>query len=476
MSARVRRTFRPRLEILEDRCVPALLTVTSNLDDNGAGLTLREALVLSNATPLVTDTIVFKAGLTSPITLTLGQLDIEDDVIIAGPGASKITISGNNSLRIFDVDDNTGSVILVTIKGLKLTNGLAFGGGAIRNTGENLTIKNCVIANNVASGGGGGGLLMVGGVLTIRSSHFSGNRANTSDGGGLFVDSTDPGGVNITSSTFTTNIATSGGGGGRGGGIFINVGVSDAVSIVKTTISGNSASAGGGLRVSGATGAVTIKQCTISGNNAEGAGGVDVSAAGQILILNSTIAGNTSGTSGGGIAILNGTNIIVRNSTISNNSATTDGGGIHVDTSGVLTVQNSTIAFNTAGDQGGGIYNETSVVMQSTIVAKNDAVTAGDELFSLATDDLFTIDHCLILGIAGASLVESQPGTNVFGLDPLLGPLAFNGGPTPTHALGKGSAALNKGSNPAFQPFDQRGTPFKRKLGAAVDIGAFERQ
>jgi hypothetical protein len=65
---------------------------------------------------------------------------------------------------------------------------------------------------------------------------------------------------------------------------------------------------------------------------------------------------------------------------------------------------------------------------------------------------------------------------NLLGKDPLLAPLSFNGGPTQTHALRLGSPAINKGSNPAALPFDQRGAPFKRKLGPKVDIGAFERQ
>jgi hypothetical protein len=65
---------------------------------------------------------------------------------------------------------------------------------------------------------------------------------------------------------------------------------------------------------------------------------------------------------------------------------------------------------------------------------------------------------------------------NLFGQDPLLAPLANNGGPTQTHALKKGSPALNQGSNITGEPFDQRGPSFKRKVGAAVDIGAFERQ
>ena len=60
--------------------------------------------------------------------------------------------------------------------------------------------------------------------------------------------------------------------------------------------------------------------------------------------------------------------------------------------------------------------------------------------------------------------------------DPLLAPLAFNGGPTQTHALKKGSPAINHGSNPDGLTTDQRGTPFARQLGSAVDIGAYERQ
>jgi hypothetical protein len=80
------------------------------------------------------------------------------------------------------------------------------------------------------------------------------------------------------------------------------------------------------------------------------------------------------------------------------------------------------------------------------------------------------------------SLVENTTGTvfragsaaNVIGLDPRLGPLADNGGPTQTHALLAGSPALDHGSNPAGLAFDQRGAGFARVRGAAPDIGAFE--
>jgi hypothetical protein len=81
------------------------------------------------------------------------------------------------------------------------------------------------------------------------------------------------------------------------------------------------------------------------------------------------------------------------------------------------------------------------------------------------------------------SLIENDGGflsatnaNNILGQDPVLGPLANNGGTTLTHALLAGSPAIDKGSNPNALAFDQRGTPFVRTAGAQTDIGAFEVQ
>jgi hypothetical protein len=63
---------------------------------------------------------------------------------------------------------------------------------------------------------------------------------------------------------------------------------------------------------------------------------------------------------------------------------------------------------------------------------------------------------------------------NLVGVNPLLGPLADNGGPTRTHALLPGSPAINTGSNPLGLATDQRGTGFPRVSGAAADMGAYE--
>ena len=79
--------------------------------------------------------------------------------------------------------------------------------------------------------------------------------------------------------------------------------------------------------------------------------------------------------------------------------------------------------------------------------------------------------------ISGTAYVDQ--GGNLFGLDPRLGPLTDNGGPTLTHALLPGSPAINAGgpfpSFPADQ-FDQRGDGFPRIVAGVVDIGAYEVQ
>jgi hypothetical protein len=63
---------------------------------------------------------------------------------------------------------------------------------------------------------------------------------------------------------------------------------------------------------------------------------------------------------------------------------------------------------------------------------------------------------------------------NLFGVDPLLGPLQNNGGSTRTHALLPGSPAINAGSNPLGLATDQRGADFPREAGGRADIGAYE--
>jgi hypothetical protein len=126
---------------------------------------------------------------------------------------------------------------------------------------------------------------------------------------------------------------------------------------------------------------------------------------------------------------------------------------------------------------GGGIAHDAigAITINSTIVARNHDSSGP------ATPDLFgdvAADFSLIGNSAGgiATGAHNLVGTAAHPIDPKLGPLANNGGPTKTHALLPGSPALNAGANVDGLTFDQRGHGFNRVVGSAPDIGAYEAQ
>src|SRR2546427_7959064 len=127
----------------------ATITV-SNTADSGAG-SLRAALAgAANG-----DTID-ATGVTGTITLTSGQLLINHDLSINGPGPTNLAIDGNfpNTMnRVFLVMNG----VTVSISGLAITNGHISGnGGGIFNFGSTLTLSNCAISGNFSDGAGGG--------------------------------------------------------------------------------------------------------------------------------------------------------------------------------------------------------------------------------------------------------------------------------------------------------------------------------
>ena len=122
-----RATCKLHLELLEDRTLPSTLTVL-NTDDNGDG-SLRA--VLAAAQP--DDTIRFDHQLCGQtITLTSGELVIDKSLDIEGPGANRLTVSGDDAGRVFDI---TVSGARVAITGLTIGHGLATHGGGIDNSG-----------------------------------------------------------------------------------------------------------------------------------------------------------------------------------------------------------------------------------------------------------------------------------------------------------------------------------------------------
>ena len=241
-----------------------------------------------------------------------------------------------------------------------------------------------------------------------------------------------------------------------GGGVF-NRG---NLALTKSTISGNSGgiSGGGILNV----GILTVSNSKISGNGAPVGGGI-YNGGGTLTVTNSTIAGN-GGTAGGGIYNGGGT-LTVTNSSISGNGGP-GGGGIRNDYGGTLTVRNSTISGNV-----GGINNSGGTLTVTNSILAGNMVSFGAD----CSGAVIALGPNLIGDPTGCTIIGTPP----IVADPLLGPLADNGGPTLTHALLPGSPAIDAGDDAicAAAPVsgvDQRGV--KRPQGAHCDLGAYERQ
>jgi hypothetical protein len=227
-----------------------------------------------------------------------------------------------------------------------------------------------------------------------------------------------------------------------GGGIH-----ADRANLTRSTVSGNiSTGAGGGI--SGNT--VTLTNSTVSGNIAEmEAGGISANTA---TLSNSTLSGNTAGLQGGGIWAVEGT---LLNCTVVENIALT-GGGLFHELGGAFNIRSSIVALNMSR-QGGSNPDVSGIFASQGRNLIGDGT--GSTGFSAGLSDLL--------------------GSTLDPIDPLLGPLDANGGPTMTHSLLAGSPAIDKGDNVNLPPTDQRGLP-RRKDGngdgvARVDIGAFER-
>ena len=456
---------------------------TTNINDSGAG-SLRQAILdanaLAGADDIRFDPNVFN-GAQAAITLasTLAINTTTGGLTISGAfGASNVTVSGNNAVRVFDITGNGNT----TFDSLRIINGRVTGdGGGINNNGT--------------------------GTLTVTNSTVSGNTATNNSGGGIFSN----GNLTINNTSVSGNTAANSPGFNGGGGIFISNGT---VTLINSTVSNNSTSNRGG-GINSVSGNVTLNNSTVSSNTAgQRAGGVYALGGGTMNVINSTLSGNTSGTTGGGI-YSNGGPIVFTNSTVSENTAN-DGGGIY--SFGSITLTNVTVSGNKANNNGGGIFNSSAVPTIGTITSINSTITNNtadaDNNNSGNGGGIFngggtvTISNSIIAGnfdtpnnaglgvknpdVSGIFIdsgnnligdttgsanftVSTLVGTAANRLNPQLAPLANNGSLTQTHALLPNSPALNAGNN-ANAPVgnDQRGAT--RIFGGVVDIGAFESQ
>jgi predicted outer membrane repeat protein len=219
-------------------------------------------------------------------------------------------------------------------------------------------------------------------------------------------------------------------------------------------------------------GTLTVENSSFSNNETQYGGGI-YSEAGIVTVRNSTFSGNSATQFGG--AIYHGYSLFtVVNSTFFNNSAPV-GGAIY--TSGDMTVLSSTIAGNSAGNSGGGIaipYCSTSnFKLGSSIVAGNSAATDGPDIFAESCGSrLYSLGYNLIGNSLGAI---GYSGNDLLNVNPMLNPLADNGGFTQSMSLQEASPAIQAGVCNLSWPYesvltDQRGTA--RRI--PCDVGAYE--
>jgi hypothetical protein len=353
----------------------------------------------------------------------LAALNIGGDINFSCSGTITLTSTpvGGIVIAVDTTLDGSGQNVIIDGGG---TRGIF----TLSTAGLTLTLKNLTLSH---AGGGSEAIINPSATLNIINTTFSNNNGAIANG---------QGNLNITSSLFISN-TTSGDGGA--------ISNSGTVTIMDSTFTGNSdpGSFGleGGAIFNGGVGNMTVRNSTFNANNV----GVQNSFGGAIandnfanlIVINSTFYGNGGGL---GAAIFSpGPSATIINSTIVANGAANNMGAVVFgeNVPGSLNIVNSIIANNPAGNCGG-----------SPIGGHNNLETGN-------------VTTC---------------GTNSILADPMLGPLANNGGPTQTLALPAGSQAIDKADNAIcqMQPpngagnLDQRGVA--RPQGNGCDIGAFE--
>ena len=395
-------------------------------------------------------------------------------------------------------------------------------GGGIYNGGT-VALTNCVVTNNLARSyqwpgfynnpfiaGLGGGIYNQGTLVLYQSmviGNWCGDVGNTyatsASGGGIYNSNS----ATIILSTIANNRSAKGfdcycgveiGAGGAGGGICN----SGTLFVDRSTVSGNVSGNGGSGAfdwINGAdggpgggiwnSGQLTITSSTVNGNSSGnggvglalsssrqgggGGGGGGIYNAGVAALTNCTIFGNVAGNGGfGGVVsggpagvqcpggnggngggLLNKGILIINCCTVSGGISGAGGPGTSTGTNGM----------------GGGIWQEGSVVqLFNTLIVSNNAVGAGADV----TGTFISLGFNLIGSTNGSSGFGTTG--DLFSVNPRLGPLAYNGGSTPTCALLPASPAIDAGNDSVTNTLvtDQRGYP--RRVGTHVDIGAVE--
>jgi large repetitive protein len=392
---------------------------------------------------------------------------------------------------------NNGGPVQINLSSIYSNSATFHGGGIANETG--LVLQNSYLYSNTA--GGLGGAIFSEAPVTISNSTLVTNSA-ASSGGAIYAGN---GTMSMSNSTLSGNRSAD------GGAIFTFV----TSTLSNNIFYSNTATSGGGA-ISGHA-LVTLTNSSLSLNHAGGNGGA-IDNPSRLIASSDTFTNNSASSNGG--AIYNSTQSTIQDSAFYTNTAA-NGGGIYNNVSALLSIANSTLHRNYAFGDGGGLYQAGTAFVTNTTFATNTGNTSGGAIFLQSNvQPSFTMTHGTLSGnVAGISggagirsivpgngvlrntlLANNAPGNNCSGTitslgynlefgntcvftatgdltstNPLLLPLANNGGSTQTMALPSGSPAQNHipyGTNGCgtYIATDQRG--FARV--PPCDIGAYE--
>jgi hypothetical protein len=486
--------------------------------DSGPG-SLRQAIADADLAPGA-DEVRFAPGVAGTVVLASGPLWHGNDpagISILGPGPETLTVDGNGAGTILEVSlEGEGSRL--ALSGLGLRNGgrgLSVQGWFAEST--RIEVSDALVAATSEAGiviedlGASGA-----GTVSLQGVRIAGN-----GGDGLRLGAGDS---TVSGSSLTDNggLGIALGEGPSGSGLPLLV---QGCLIARNGAGGLRSLGGGTLRVwdsrvvdNGGTGlwgtGLSVMRTTVAGNQAPSCAGLRASA---LSMRDSTVSGNrASAGDGGGICVFEGRqeasgSLKILSSTVSGNEAQGNGGGIYQYT-GSTAIEGSAITANRAGT-GGGLYKrfddealaagdlfveETRVansILAGNLAPANPDIRCGPEPARPYVAPV-ALRWSLIGDPADAYLADAVAGSNRYGVDPLLGPLQDNGGPTQTQAPLPGSPAIDSGDPGSTLPphydcdwltsatacallpadWDQRGEGFERVRNGRIDLGAVELQ
>ncbi len=374
------------------------------------------------------DVIIVPAGEWNP------HRQVSDDLHIIGVGSGSAagTIFNGGAAEseffvgaVFGVDPG----VHLQLTSVRLENG----NGGVQVNGR-LTVEDTVFADHLGRAG-----IWCGGA-PADSVSVSGSTFERGDSAAITCGAP----VTITDSVFVDNRNSNTGGA---------ISTSGPLTIVGSRFESNSVNnSGGAIRTMGET---LIDRTTFVRNRAGNTGGAISAGDGLLTVRDSTFHQNHAGNVGGGIAA--DMAVHITNSTFNNDRAGNTASALSID--GAVTLNNVTVwsSFRTLIDIDGSLTVSNSILQGDVSVCSGEIESAGHNIFT------GPLDRCTIVG---------DTSTDQFGVDPMLGVLKDNGGPTWTRRLLEGSPAIDAAGDDC-EASDQRGYP--RPLGAGCDIGAYEK-